>query len=141
MAEVTSGQGGGGPHAVGHDRIGLECPVTCLGVWTVGDLLALLVEARRVSGLPAAPVDGTFGTHRHEGGRLSRACPLACLQLSTRGRNALRNDRNCTAKTVGDLLDLLWSRDLHEVRLMGARGVGEVHAALLAAGFSVPKLG
>jgi hypothetical protein len=63
------------------------------------------------------------------------------LKLSTRVRNALRNDRACTAKTVGDLLDLLWSRDLHEVRLMGARGVGEVHAALLAAGFSVPKLG
>ncbi|MEV0667187.1 hypothetical protein ACIBI3_38835 [Actinomadura luteofluorescens] len=139
MAEVTSGPSSGGPHAVGHDGIGLECPVTCLGVWTVGDLLALLVEARRVSGLSAVPVDVGFGTHRHEGGQLSRACPLACLQLSTKVRNALRNDRDCTAKTVGDLLDLLWSHDLHEVRLMGARGVNEVHAALLAEGFSVPR--
>ncbi|MGI5420491.1 hypothetical protein [Actinomadura luteofluorescens] len=139
MAEIASRPTGGGPHAVGHYGIGLECPVTCLGVWTVGDLLALLVEARRVSGLSAVPVDAGFGTHRHGGGQLSRACPLACLQLSTKVRNALRNDRDCTAKTVGDLLDLLWSHDLHEVRLMGARGVNEVHAALLAEGFSVPR--
>lgn len=43
-------------HRAGHEEIGPECPVSCLGVRTVGDLLRLLVEAGRASGLHAQSV-------------------------------------------------------------------------------------
>lgn len=146
MAEVTGGPDAGstgvGEHAAGHEGIGVECPISCLGVQTVGDLLGLLVEAGRSAGLFAAvAVEAVAAApHEHAADRLTRACPIGCLELPERVRNVLRrNVRDFPAKTVGDLLDLLWSRELYEVRQMGPRRVGEVQLALLAAGFSVPS--
>lgn len=35
----------GNGHVTGHEGITLDCPVSCLGVWTVGDLLHLIAQA------------------------------------------------------------------------------------------------
>ncbi|GAA0562702.1 hypothetical protein [Actinomadura livida] len=123
-------------HRAGHEEIGPECPVSCLGVRTVGDLLRLLVEAGRASGLHAQSV-AVPGDGPHECDRVTVACPVECLGLSAHVLNALRNDRGRTA-TVGDVLGLLRSRELAEVRNIGPRRVGEVRTALVAAGFPVP---
>ncbi|CNF22179.1 Uncharacterised protein [Mycobacterium tuberculosis] len=132
VAEVNGDDG----HRVGHSGIGPECPVWCLGVRTVGDLVGLLVEAGRISGLHASFADAVAGApHEHE--RVTLGCPVECLGLSANVLGALRNDRGRTA-TVGDVLGLLRSRELSEVRHMGPRRVGEVRTALVAAGFSIP---
>ena len=132
MAEVNGNDG----HRVGHSGIGPECPVWCLGVRTVGDLVGLLVEAGRVSGLyPAASVENG---HEHE--RVTAACPVGCLGLSAHVVNALRHGLGRSVR-VGDVLGLLGSGRLAEVRGMGARRVGEVRTALVAAGFPVPPGG
>lgn len=132
MAEVSEE----GVHRVGHSGIGPECPIWCLGVRTVGDLLNLLVEAGRPSGLHAVFADAVAGVpHEHE--RVTLGCPMKCLGLSARVLGALHNDRGRTV-TVGDVLGLLRSRELAEVRHMGPRRVDEVRTALIAAGFSVP---
>lgn len=124
-------------HGARHEGIGLECPVSCLGVRTIGDLLRLLVEAGRVSGLHAE-VASTVAEVPHEHERVTAGCPVECLGLSAHVLNALRNDRERTA-TVGDVLGLLRSHELAEVRNIGPRRVGEVRTALVAAGFPVPR--
>ncbi|MGP4024192.1 DNA-directed RNA polymerase subunit alpha C-terminal domain-containing protein [Actinomadura sp. 3N407] len=137
MAEVISAAHR--MHAAGHEGIGLECPVSCMGVRTVGDLLRLLVTAGRMSGLHAA-FAATVAEVPHEHDRVMAACPVECLGLSAHVLNALRNDRGRTA-TVGDVLALLRSHELAEVRNIGSRRVGEVRTALVAAGFPVPHYG
>ncbi|MFB4308736.1 hypothetical protein [Actinomadura sp. GTD37] len=137
MAEVT----GDDAHKIGHSGLGPECPISCLGVRTVGDLLGLLVEAGRTSGLDAvfpAAVAAADGQHEHADDRVALACPVVCLGLSAQVVAALRNDRRWRVKTVGGLLGLLRSGDLGRVPQMGPRRVGEVRVALLAAGFPVP---
>lgn len=137
MAEMT----GDDAHKIGHSGIGPECPISCLGVRTVGDLLGLLVEAGRTSGLDAvfpAAVAAADRHHEHADGRVGLACPVACLGLSKQVMTTLRNDRRWRVKTVGQLLGLLRSDDLGKVPQMGPRRVGEVRVALLAAGFTVP---
>ncbi|NVI92693.1 hypothetical protein [Actinomadura sp. BRA 177] len=131
MAEVNDAFDRG--HTAGHSGIGPECPVWCLGVRTVGDLVGLLVEAGRLSGLHAAA--GVDGGHEHE--RVTVACPVGCLGLSAHVANALRHGLGRSVR-VGDVLGLLHSGRLDEVREMGARRVGEVRTALVAAGFPVP---
>lgn len=101
---------------------------------TVGDLVGLLVEAGRLSGLhPAASIEGG-----HE--QVTAACPVGCLGLSAHVVNALRHGLGRSVR-VGDVLELLASGRLAEVRGMGARRVGEVRTALVAAGFPVPPDG
>ncbi|QKW39381.1 hypothetical protein HUT06_39555 [Actinomadura sp. NAK00032] len=137
MAEMT----GDDAHKIGHSGIGSECPTSCLGVRTVGDLLGLLVEAGRTSGLDAvfpAAVAAADRRHEHADGRIGLACPVACLGLSAQVVTTLRNDRRRRVKTVGELLGLLRSGGLGRVPQMGPRRVGEVRVALLAAGFPVP---
>lgn len=90
MAEVIGTDHGG--HGAGHEGIGPECPVSCLGVRTVGDLLRLLVSAGRVSGLHAEFAATVAGIpHEHE--QVTAACPIECLGVSARVVNALRSDR------------------------------------------------
>lgn len=129
MAEVI------GPHRVGHDGIGPGCPVSCLGVRTVGDLLRLLVEAGRAAGLHAGSAGAVGGLHACD--RVGLGCPVECLGLSAQVVNALCAHRGC-AVTVGDVLGLLRSGELAGVRNIGPRRVGEVRTALVAAGFLVP---
>ena len=135
MAEVIGADHN--THRAGHEEIGPACPISCLGVRTVGDLLLLLTKTARVldsheqPGVPMA--DGP-----HECSGVTVACPVECLGLSAHVLNALRADRG-RAQTVGDLLDLLRSGELREVRNVGPRRVGEVYTALVAAGFTVPR--
>ena len=126
-------------HQIGHSGIGPECPISCLGVRTVGDLLGLLVEAGRTTGLDTVfPAAVTGARHEHAGDGVGLACPVTCLPLSAQVLTALRNDERRRVTTVGQLLGLLRSGDLARVPQMGPRRVGEVRVALLAAGFPVP---
>ncbi|MFB4307199.1 hypothetical protein [Actinomadura sp. GTD37] len=139
MAEVNRTGLDGGLHRVGHLGIGPECPVWCLGVRTVGDLVGLLVEAGRVSGLHAVAAGaGAGGGDGHEHVRVTASCPVGCLGLSAHAANPLRSALGWSA-TVSDVLGLLASGELAQVRGLGARRVGEVCTALVAAGFPVPR--
>ena len=127
------GSGEHGAHGAGHAGIGLECPVSCLGVRTVGDLVRLLTEAGRAAGLYAAEFAGG-PVHEHE--RVTPACPIACLGVSERVLAPLRRELG-EAAMVGEVVALLLSEELAEVRGIGPRRVGEVRTALIAEGFPV----
>ena len=135
MTEVNRADLDGGLHQVGHSGIGPGCPIWCLGVRTVGDLLNLMVEAGRVSGLHAV-AGGVDGVHEHE--RVTVTCPIECLGLSAHAANPLHSALGWSA-TVGDVLGMLASGELAKVRGLGPRRVGEVRTALVAAGFPVPS--
>jgi hypothetical protein len=124
-------------HAVGHEGITPECPISCLGVRTVADLLRLLAEATRVSGLQsrcaAVPEERP---HEHE--RVTLDCPITCLSLARHVLSALRLHRG-PSQMVGDVLRLLQNHELGEVRSIGPRRVGEVRTALITAGFSASR--
>jgi hypothetical protein len=141
VAEVnTFGvNGAGGLHRVGHAGIGMDCPVWCLGVRTVGDLVGLLTEAGRLAGLHVVPT-AVDGPHGHPGGRVGVGCPVGCLKLSRQTLNALRSEQRYRPGTVGDVADLLVSGRLSRVGQMGPRRIGEVRAALLLAGLPVPDI-
>ncbi len=124
-------------HAMYHTGVTLECPASCLGIYTVEDLLRLLTTAGhlaltekwRTSGPPHR---GDFPPHSEH----SFNCPLSCLRLSAKVTNALRFDRSgCVS--IGDLIRIIKRHELREVRNIGPRSVSEVRAALVAAGFDV----
>jgi hypothetical protein len=125
----------GEAHDAGHAGIAPDCPVWCLGVRTVGDLVGLLVEAGRTSGLHEAYAAATLNApHEHE--RVTLSCPITCLGLSAHVVKALRWSE---AATVGGVLRLLQSGELAEVPNIGPRRVGEVRTSLIAAGFSASQ--
>ncbi|MFC4052126.1 hypothetical protein ACFOY4_20780 [Actinomadura syzygii] len=140
MNDAHSGKAGGvspdehGEHGAGYAEIGLECPVSCLGVRTVGDLVQLLAEAGRAAGLPAAAGHAGGGLEQDE--RVTLASPIGRLELSGRVLAPLRRKLGKTV-TVGQVVALLHSGGLAEVRGIGARRIGEIETALIAAGFQV----
>ncbi|TYK53020.1 hypothetical protein [Actinomadura decatromicini] len=133
--KAGSGAGSGehGEHGAGFVEIGLECPVSCLGVRTIGDLVRLLAEAGRAAGLYGV---GLVGEPLHEHERVTPACPIACMGVSERVLAPLRRELG-EAAMVGEVVALLLSGELAEVRGIGPRRVGEVRTALIAEGFPV----
>ncbi|TDE26445.1 hypothetical protein [Actinomadura sp. 6K520] len=134
MAEVNDADGSA--HVPGHEGITLWCPLSCLGLRTVGDLVRLLVETgRTAASQPHSSPMPTDGPHEHE--RVTFECPVTCLGLSRHVLHALsaRGD----APTVGEVLRMLESGKLGDVRNIGRRRTGEIRTALIAAGFSASR--
>ncbi|MFC9973478.1 DNA-directed RNA polymerase subunit alpha C-terminal domain-containing protein [Spirillospora sp. NPDC127200] len=98
---------------------------------TVGDLLNALTAAGQTiqNALPTP----------NEHDEITPACPLRCLGLPPRPFNALRWNTERKPRTVGDVLSLLESCDLGEVRNMGTKSVEAVQRALLRAGFTADR--
>ena len=111
----------------------MACPVSCMGLRTVGDLVRLLEEAGRVARLPDNEHSAGLVTHRHPHGVVSLDCPLECLDLPVRAANRVRwGGSDC--QTVGDLLRLLRSGDLLHIRGIGVGAEAEIKRAFLRAG-------
>lgn len=85
------------PH---HQGVTMQCPVSCLGVRTVADLVNLLATTTRTVVPDAYPSD----PEEHD--EHTPHCPLSCLNLSTRATNALRYN-STEARTIGDLARML----------------------------------
>lgn len=135
MAEVND-SANGSAHVPGHEGITLWCPLSCLGLRTVGDLVRLLVETGRASvNQQHSRAVLEDGPHEHE--RVTFECPVTCLGVSRHVLHALsaRGD----VPTVGEVLRLLESGELGEVRNIGRRRTGEIRTALIAAGFSASR--
>ena len=116
----------------------LACPVSCLGLRTVGDLVRLLEEAGRVAQLPDSVHPAGLVTHRHPHGVVSLDCPLECLDLPVRAVNVLRYYReSCTA---GDLLRLVRSGDLLNIRGIGVGTAAEIRRTFLRAGIDPDRV-
>lgn len=110
----------------------MDCPITCLGVSTVADLVTLLATATRTT----VGRTGPDLTEPHQHDEHTQRCPLTCLNLSARVTNAL-NDNRPKPQTIGDLLRLTRSGQLGELRNIGRRSRSEIHTALVAAGFDI----
>lgn len=129
------GAGYAGAHVAGHLGVTLACPVSCLGLRTVGDLVRLLEEAGRLARLSEVEHPAGLVTHRHPRGVVSLDCPLECLALPVRTANRLHYYRE-SCRTVGDLLRLLQSGDLLNVQGIGAGTVAEIRRVFVLAGIN-----
>ncbi|MFC7731087.1 hypothetical protein [Actinomadura keratinilytica] len=98
----------------------------------MGDLVRLLEEAGRVARLPDNEHPAGLVTHRHPEGVVSLDCPLACLDLPVRAAKRLRRGSDC--RTVGDLLRLLRSGELLDIRGIGVGAEAEIKRTFLRAG-------
>jgi hypothetical protein len=122
-------------HVPGHDGVTPACPISCMGLQTVADLLSLLANVARMTGLrPSLEAVGGDGRHMHE--RVTPDCPITCLNLSEHVLNPLKGDYR-TIETVRDLLRLAKNRELKDIRNIGPRRLDEIRAAFIMAGFSV----
>ncbi|XVQ08471.1 hypothetical protein ACQP1W_38835 [Spirillospora sp. CA-255316] len=120
-------------HYPGHGGVGLDCPIGCLGLNTVGDLLHSLTAAVGVAGLVGL-ADRAGPEHHHE--RVGPGCPLACLGLPTRTRLSLERRDPDPVRTVGALLALLRTGGIDDVRHIGPVAVHGIWGALQAAGLA-----
>ncbi|WP_285498204.1 hypothetical protein [Actinomadura sp. NBRC 104425] len=111
------------------------CPVSCLGLRTVGDLVRLLEEAGRVARLPDEEHPAGLVAHRHPSGVVSLDCPLECLALPGRTVNRLLYYRK-SCRTVGDLLRLLQSGELLSIHGIGVGTVADIRRVFLRAGIN-----
>ncbi|MBG6093938.1 hypothetical protein [Actinomadura viridis] len=130
---VGEGMGTGMAHRPGHGGMSLDCPLSCLGLETVRDLLR--VVSAEVLGF-APWLSETEAPHVCE--RVTLACPVRCLRLSQHAERALTRDRGY-GLTVGEVLALAQTGKLWDVRYFGPCRVREVERALLAAGFSADE--
>ncbi|MBX6767439.1 MAG: hypothetical protein IRY90_09860 [Actinomadura rubrobrunea] len=124
--------------APGHIGVTVACPVSCLGLRTVGDLVRLLEEAGRVARLPDDEHPAGLVTHRHPHGLVSMDCPLECLDLPVRAVNRLRYYRE-SCRTVADLVRLLRSGEQLSVHGIGVGTVTEIKRAIRRAGIDPDK--
>ncbi len=115
------------PH---HQGVTMQCPVSCLGVRTVADLVNLLATTTRTV-LP-----DVYPNDPEEHDEHTPHCPLSCLNLSTRASNALRYNSTET-RTISDLVRMIRSGQLPGVRNIGRRSLTEIHTAPVAAGIDV----
>jgi hypothetical protein len=123
-------------HVAGHEGITLECPLTCLGLRTVADLLRLLADTGRATGLqPRHPSVLDRVPHEHE--RVTLDCPITCLRLPPHVLNPLRGQGQ--ARTVGDVLRLLEREGLGDIRGIGRSRIRRIREAFIAAGFSASR--
>lgn len=118
---------------------------------TVGDLLRLdrqqlkdirglgpgrvhqITEALTAAGFsPSDAPKAPAAPHEHEA--VTRDCPISCLRLSTRARNALTYAPS-NPRTVGDVLRLFDRRQIRYVRGLGPQRIREITLALASAGF------
>lgn len=120
----------GSDHHPNHPDVTADCPMSCLGVHTVGDLIALLTSTAR-SAIPDNPSPAWPPHEQH-----SLTCPISCLKLSARITNALRH-HDTEAENIGQLIHMLQHNKLGEVRNIGPRRLSEVHTALVAEGFNM----
>ena len=121
------------PH---HQGITMQCPASCLGIHTVGDLVNLLATTARAVLPDAYPSTRPEPDEPEEHDEHTPHCPLSCLNLSTRAANALRCNSTPT-RTIGDLVRMTRTGQLPHVRNIGRRTLTEIHTALVAAGIDV----
>jgi DNA-directed RNA polymerase alpha subunit len=121
------------PH---HQGVTMQCPVSCLGVRTVADLVNLLATTTRAVLPDAYPSTRPELDEIQEHDDHTPHCPLSCLNLSTRTANALRYNSTETW-TIADLVRMIRSGQLSRVRNIGRRSLTEIHTALVAAGIDV----
>ncbi|MFI0480494.1 DNA-directed RNA polymerase subunit alpha C-terminal domain-containing protein [Actinomadura sp. 9N215] len=112
------------PH---HPGVTVDCPTSCLGVRTVGDLVGLLTRAAQTT-LPDAPSP----LRPHEEHLLT--CPISCLRLPARIISALRA-YDPDVRNIGQLISMFERDELSEVRNIGHSSVWDVRKALDAEGF------
>jgi hypothetical protein len=118
-------------HYPGHQGVRMDCPISCLGLATVGDLLHSLTAA--VGVVELAGLAGRAGPgHHHE--RVGPGCPLECLELPTRTRKSLERHYPEPVTTVGDLLALVRTGEIDDVRHIGRASIDGIWTALQAAG-------
>ncbi len=124
-------------HFPGHEGINWQCPVGCLGIRTVGDLVHLLTSASHLvpMGQPGWITLAQSRTTRPHTEH-TEACPLSCLDLSARLLNPLRR-RWPEPETIGDLIGLLQRGQLKETRNLGPHRIEEARTALTQAGFDI----
>lgn len=79
-------------HHAHPEGVTMECPVSCVGVRTVADLVNLLTTVTRAALPDPHPSIGPDLDEPWEHDEHSRRCPVSCLNLSTRVTNALRYD-------------------------------------------------
>ena|SRR5437868_3486883 len=116
----------------------MDCPVACLGVRTVADLVRLLSvtsgvvlrqEWWRVPA-PAAVVEGEVSPHTEH----TLGCPLGCLGLSERVSRVLKFYGG-DPPTIRALFAMVHSNRLRNVEGIGPVALQEIQAALVIAGF------
>jgi hypothetical protein len=127
--------GSDGFHVAGHEGVTLDCPLRCVGLETVRDLIRVVPAS--VNTLGTRPMALSDGAGRGPQG-VGPGSPLACLGLSERVRSAFRQHRS-KARTVGDVLALVQSGELKNIHNIGPRSVREVQTALVAAGYSLEE--
>lgn len=125
-------------HHAHHQGVTMECPASCLGVRTVADLVSILATTARTI-LPDAYPSDHLDDEPQKHDQHSSSCPLSCLNLSVRVNNALKPHRD-EARTIGDLMRMIQSGELHDIRNIGRRSLTEIHTALVAAGIDVRHL-
>ncbi|WP_157430965.1 DNA-directed RNA polymerase subunit alpha C-terminal domain-containing protein [Actinomadura macra] len=119
------------PHPTG---LTMQCPVSCLGLRTVADLVNLLATATRTAlldGTPSPAPEAPPDNDQH-----STRCPISCLDLSTRITNALRIDP-ARPKTIGDLINMSRQQQLSKVHNIGQGHLNDIRTALITAGIDV----
>lgn len=124
-------------HPPHHQGVTMQCPVSCLGVHTVADLVNLLATATRATIPGAYPQTAPDLDDHQEHDEHTPHCPPSCLNLSTRVTNALRHHHHAAPQTISALLRMIRSGELARVRNIGRRSLSEIHTALVAAGFDV----
>ncbi|WP_395111337.1 hypothetical protein [Actinomadura sp. SCN-SB] len=127
---VTSGNTadacGSASHAPGH-RVTLDCPVQCIGVETIGDLVRALTDSAARLGLGSPPT--------HVCHRVKMACALSCVPLPLRVVHALERYQP-DVRTVADLMACLRTGAFQEIPRIGQASVKRTKEVLRAAGFS-----
>ncbi|WP_158581731.1 DNA-directed RNA polymerase subunit alpha C-terminal domain-containing protein [Actinomadura spongiicola] len=128
-------------HLAHHPDITTECPVTCLGVRTVGDLVNFLATARTAlpDADPTTSPDETALTEPAQHNEHTTRCPLSCLDLSARVLNPLRYNTT-TPQTIGALIRMIQTGQLAQVHRIGRRSLTEIRTALVAAGFDTRNI-
>ncbi|WP_395108114.1 hypothetical protein [Actinomadura sp. SCN-SB] len=121
---------GADAHAPGH-RVTLDCPVACIGVETISDLVRALTDSAARLGLGSPPT--------HVCHRVKMACSLSCVPLPLRVVHSLEKYQP-DVRTVADLMACLRTGAFQEIPRIGDESVKRTKEVLRAAGFSPPTI-
>jgi len=121
-------------HLAPHDGITATCPLSCLGLHTVGDLLRLLAETGRTTTLRVSRPGPRPHDRRQRTPQITLDSPILHLGLHTPILTALRS--STSVRTIRDLLHMLEHKDPRTIHGIGPRRVEHIRNALTMAGFS-----
>lgn len=113
-------------HAPGH-QITLDCPLPCIGVETIRDLVRVMTDSATRLAI------GTTSVHVCH--QVAATCSLTCLKMPNRVVNALDKHRP-DVRTVADLMALLRDQEFQEIPGIGEDSVSRTKRSLVDAGFS-----